>query len=53
MSVLYEYLMAAYEPARLRLQIEFRLRGGISSKLVADSDWGHLGGSDKILQHHA
>jgi 7-cyano-7-deazaguanine reductase len=43
MSVLYEHLMA----------IEFRPRGGISSKLVADSDWGHLGGSDKIWQHHA
>jgi 7-cyano-7-deazaguanine reductase len=53
MSVLYEHLMAAYEPARLRLEIEFRPRGGISSKLVADSDWGHLGGSDKIWQHHA
>ena len=53
MSVLYEQLMSAYERARLRLEIESRPRGGISSKLVADSDWGHLGGSVKIWQHHA
>ena len=51
-SVMYEHMMQVYEPARLRLEIAFRPRGGISSKMVADSDWGHLGGSDQRWQHH-
>ena len=51
-SVMYEHMMQVYEPSRLRLEIAFRPRGGISSKMVADSDWGHLGGSDQRWQHH-
>jgi len=52
LDVMYKHLMAAYEPDRIRLEIEFRPRGGISSKLTVDSDWGHLGGSDTVWQHH-
>lgn len=52
MDIMYEHLMDAYEPSRLRIEIDFRPRGGISSKLIADSDWGHLGGSDQRWQHH-
>lgn len=51
-DVMYKHLMEAYNPERIRLEIEFRPRGGISSKMVVDSDWGHLGGSDKVWQHH-
>ena len=51
-DVLYKHLMEAYDPFRLRLEIKFRPRGGISSKMVVDSDWKHLGGSDKLWQHH-
>ena len=51
-DVMYKHLMAAYEPDRLRLEIEFRPRGGISSKMTVDSDWGHLGGTDQLWQHH-
>lgn len=51
-DVMYKHLMEAYEPFRLRIEIEFRPRGGISSTMKVDSDWGHLGGSDKIWQHH-
>ena len=51
-DVMYKHLMTAYEPDRIRLEIEFRPRGGISSRMTVDSDWGHLGGTDKLWQHH-
>ena len=51
-DVMYKDLMKAYEPARLRIEMEFRPRGGISSKMTVDSDWGHLGGTDTVWQHH-
>ena len=52
LDVMYKHLMNVYQPMRLRIEIEFRPRGGITSKLTVDSDWGHLGGSDKLWQHH-
>jgi 7-cyano-7-deazaguanine reductase len=52
LDVFYKHMMAAYDPDRLRIEIEFRPRGGISSILTVDSDWGHLGGTDKHWQHH-
>jgi 7-cyano-7-deazaguanine reductase len=51
-AVMYQDLMTAYEPSRIRLEIEFRPRGGISSRMTADSDWGHLGGTDRAWQYH-
>lgn len=51
-AVMYQHLMSAYAPSRIRLEIEFRPRGGISSKMTADSDWGHLGGTDQAWKHH-
>lgn len=51
-DVMYNHLMETYQPFRIRIEIQFRPRGGISSKMTADSDWGHLGGSDKYWQHH-
>lgn len=52
LDVLYKHLMAVYEPDRIRIEIEFRPRGGITSKMTVDSDWGHLGGTDSHWQHH-
>ena len=52
LDVLYTHIMAVYSPTRLRIEIEFRPRGGISSTLTVDSDWGHLGGSDIAWKHH-
>jgi len=52
LDVMYKQLTTFFEPDRIRIEIEFRPRGGISSKLTVDSDWGHLGGSDKLWQHH-
>ena len=51
-DVLYKHLMQTYQPVRLRVQIDFRPRGGISSCMTDDSDWGHLGGTDKLWQDH-
>ena len=48
----FEHIKEIYEPVRVRIEIGFRPRGGISSKLVVDSDWGHLGGTDKLWQSH-
>ena len=52
LDVMFKDLMKVYEPDRIRIEIDFRPRGGISSKLTVDSDWGHLGGTDNIWQHH-
>jgi 7-cyano-7-deazaguanine reductase len=52
LDVFYKHMMVSYAPDRLRIEIEFRPRGGISSTLTVDSDWGHLGGTDKLWQHH-
>lgn len=45
-NVIYDDMIAAYGPARLRLVIVCNPRGGISSKLTVDSDWGIRGGKD-------
>lgn len=47
-NVIYDDLMDVYEPARLRLVIACNPRGGISSKLTVDSDWGVRGGKDQF-----
>ena len=51
-DVMYQHLKEAYDPDRIRIEIEFRPRGGISSKMTVDSVWGHLGGSDSLWQYH-
>ncbi len=47
-NVIYDDLMAVYEPARLRLVLVCNARGGISSKLIVDSDWAIRGGKDNF-----
>lgn len=47
-NVIYDDMMAAYEPTRLRLVMTCNPRGGISSKLTVDSDWGARGGKDQF-----
>jgi 7-cyano-7-deazaguanine reductase len=51
-ACIYDDIMERFEPERLRIEIEFNARGGISSKVSMDSDWGVLGGSDSVWQHH-
>ena len=46
-NVIYDDLADTYKPDRLRLVMEFNARGGISSKLTIDSDWGIRGGDEK------
>jgi len=52
LDMLFKHIKEIYQPMRVRIEIGFRPRGGISSKLVVDSDWGHLGGTDKLWQSH-
>jgi len=47
-NVIYDDMMAVYEPQRLRLVMTCNPRGGISSKLTVDSDWSERGGSDSF-----
>ena len=47
-NVIYDDMMAAYNPVRLRLVLVCNPRGGISSKLTVDSDWGIRGGKDQF-----
>jgi len=49
-NIVYDHLVEAYDPARLRLVMNFNPRGGISSKLTIDSDWKIRGGQD-VYQH--
>ena len=47
-NVIYDDMMKAYEPARLRLVMTCNPRGGISSKLTVDSDWSARGGEENF-----
>ena len=51
-QIFYKHIMEVYTPSRVRIEVEFRPRGGISSTMVADSNWGHLGGTDDQWQFH-
>ena len=46
-NVVYDHLKEIYEPDRLRIVMVFNPRGGISSKLTVDSDWGARGGEER------
>jgi 7-cyano-7-deazaguanine reductase len=46
-NVMYDHLVEVYEPDRLRIVMVCNPRGGISSKLTIDSDWGVRGGEEK------
>ena len=48
---MFDDLVAVFEPVRLRLVIEFFPRGGISSRLVVDSDWAVRGGQEEFWQN--
>ncbi len=47
-NVIYDDLMSAYKPVRLRLVMEFLPRGGLSSRITIDSDWSVRGGEEKF-----
>ncbi len=46
-NIIYDQLMEAYAPDRLRLVMHCNPRGGISSHLTIDSDWKSRGGEEK------
>ena len=45
-NIIYDDLIAVYDPARLRIMMIFNPRGGISSRLTIDSDWKIRGGDE-------
>jgi 7-cyano-7-deazaguanine reductase len=45
-NVIFDDLMYAYNPSRLRIVLICNPRGGISSKLTVDSDWKIRGGDE-------
>ena len=45
-NIVYDDLMSVYKPERLRVVMTFNPRGGISSRLTIDSDWGIRGGTE-------
>jgi len=47
-NVMFDDLMTAYEPTRLRLMMRLRPRGGIASCLTIDSDWKIRGGNEQF-----
>lgn len=51
-NCIYEDLLQVYDPDRIRIEIVFKPRGGISSTLVIDSDWEVRGGSGRLWMHH-
>jgi 7-cyano-7-deazaguanine reductase len=48
-NIIYDDLVAVYEPERLRLVMICNPRGGISSKLTIDSDWKARGGKEAYI----
>jgi 7-cyano-7-deazaguanine reductase len=46
-NIIYDHLKEVYEPDRIRIVMICNPRGGISSKLTIDSDWGVRGGEEK------
>jgi len=47
-NIIYDDLMAIFEPERLRIVMVCNPRGGISSRLTIDSDWKARGGPEKF-----
>lgn len=47
-NVMFENIMDVYEPVRYRQVMEFNPRGGISSRIVIDSDWSVRGGKEEF-----
>lgn len=47
-NIVYDDLVAAYDPERLRVIMICNARGGISSKLTIDSDWKVRGGKESF-----
>jgi len=47
-NVIYDDMLSVFNPMRLRLVLICNPRGGISSKLTVDSDWGIRGGKDQF-----
>ena len=50
LNQVYDHMQEAYTPQRLRLVLDCNPRGGVSSRLSIDSDWGALGGEDKYKE---
>lgn len=47
-NVVYDDLIAVYNPLRLRIVMTLFARGGISSRLAIDSDWAIRGGKEEF-----
>ncbi|MEA1987554.1 MAG: 7-cyano-7-deazaguanine reductase [Candidatus Marinimicrobia bacterium] len=47
-NIIYDHLMEVYAPKRLRVLMLCNPRGGISSRLVIDSDWKVRGGKEEF-----
>ncbi len=47
-NTIYDDLMDVYSPKRIRIVMEFNVRGGITSKLTIDSDWKVRGGKEEF-----
>ena len=51
LNLVYDHMLKAYKPNRLRLVLDCNPRGGISSRLTIDSDWSSLGGEDRFQSY--
>lgn len=47
-NVMFGNIMDVYDPVRYRQVMEFNPRGGISSRIVIDSDWAARGGKEEF-----
>jgi len=50
-NIIYDHMMEVYGADRLRITLICNPRGGISSKLVIDSDWKDRGGSERFKDY--
>lgn len=52
-NCIFDDLVEVFRPDRLRIQIDFKPRGGLSSSVCIDSDWGVRGGTDEAWKYHS
>ncbi|MCW3465503.1 preQ(1) synthase [Chitinophaga nivalis] len=50
-NIIYDHMMEVYDADRLRITLICNPRGGISSKLVIDSDWKDRGGTERFRDY--
>lgn len=50
-NLIYDHIFKKFKPVRLRIELWFRPRGGVSTHTVIDSDWEERGGKGQFWRN--